>query len=304
MTNVETSYFFPPQWNYHVGGPIALGNIISNPREPQNAINDEGKEPLPKLSIGDTKPDFEAVITAQTVISAGIGSSLLQLLGISADVDFERQKIHQFTIKAKKLHVQEINPKPLYVEKCFLHSDVADYLARYKAKRLYMIIGIMAVTSATVATDIGKERRFEAKLGASFVAAGTPLDANVHGSARNNKGAKASFGESDFILAYKLREISYLKEKKTIGKMTDVKKGTVLDDKYRGGEMSDQVPDGEGEMVLKFVSLEEEAVSASDFEFVGLRGEVSSGANSDKGAEVVEFVLPTYEDELDEDDND
>src|SRR5271163_4901824 len=116
MTNVETSYFFPPQWNFHVGGPIALGNILSNPKEPQNAINDEDKEALPKLIIDDTKPNFKAVISAKTAASAGVSSSLLQLFGFSADVNLERSKKRIYTIEAKKLHVQEINPKPLYVE--------------------------------------------------------------------------------------------------------------------------------------------------------------------------------------------
>jgi hypothetical protein len=296
MANVEPSYFLPPQWNYHLGGPIALGNILSNPKEPQYAINDEDRQPLPPFTINDTKPSFKATITTKSATSAGIGSSLLQLFGFSADVNVSRAKNRTYTIEAKNLTVQEINPKPLWVEKCFTRADVADHIKRYGPKRLYMIIGIMAVESASVASDVGKKSLFESKIGASFVAGGAPLDANVHGSVERERGTTASFGESDFVLGYKLREITYLREKKEVGVMKDVKGGVLDDDDGEGiGKEADEEKNEEA-MELKFVRLEEDSVGADDFEYVGLQASAEGG-----GGDSFELVLPMYEDEVDDD---
>ncbi|RMZ76079.1 hypothetical protein DV737_g4976, partial [Chaetothyriales sp. CBS 132003] len=131
IANVDTSYFVPLQWNFHVGGPIALGNILSNPKEPQNSINDEDKGALARLMINDTKPNFKAVITTRAVTSAGLSSSLLQLFGFSANVKVKRSKKRAYTIEAQTLHVQEINPKPLYVEKRLKRADATDHMDRY-----------------------------------------------------------------------------------------------------------------------------------------------------------------------------
>jgi hypothetical protein len=276
---------------------LTYPQILSNPKEPQYAINDEDRAPLPPFTINDTKPSFKATISAKSATSAGIGSSLLQLFGFSADANVSHSKNRTYTIEAKKLTVQEINPKPLWVEKCFARTDVADHIKRYGPKRLYMIIGIMAVESATVASDVGKKNLFESKVGASFTAGGVPLDANVHGSVEREKGTSASFGESDFVLGYKLREISYLREKKQVGVMKDVK-GGVLDDDDEVEDSGKEKEEGreEEEMELKFVRLEEGQVGADDFEFVGLQASTEDG----DGGNSFEFVVPVYEDGFDD----
>ncbi|KPI45615.1 uncharacterized protein AB675_733 [Cyphellophora attinorum] len=294
MANVETSYFFPPQWNYRVGGPISLGNILSDPKQPQRALNDEQKKTLPKLIVDDTKPNFKAVIAAKHALSAGVGSSLLQLFGFSADVSFERSKKRIWTIEADKIHVQEIDPKPLYVEDCFQHPDVLDHMQRAKAKQLYMIVGVMAAEAATVSSDVGKRHLFGGRFGISAVpAGGVPVDANVSASTEREEDAQASFGASDFILGYKLREITFLLEEKKVVSMKDVKKGTLLDDAASeedpGGVDSDHQ---NREVVARCVQLEEERVGPDDFEFVGLEGDIT--ADGESMHHRVEFAVPIY----------
>jgi hypothetical protein len=174
-----------------------------DPKAPQYALNDEDRQPLPKLFIDDLKPQFKATITDDRAKSAGIGSSLLQLFGFSADLNAERSKKRIWTIEAEQLLTQEINPKSSYVETCFKHSEVQNFLQKTNfRKELYMIIGIMAVSSATVSSEIGRKHLFGAKLGASFgpVTFGVPLDAHLNGSTSAERGTQASFGKSDFIL--------------------------------------------------------------------------------------------------------
>lgn len=203
MTNVEVSYFLPPQWNFHLGGPLGLGNIIYDPKAPQFAINDEDRLPLPKLFIDDEKPTFKAVLAESRANSAGIGSSLLQLFGISADIKFERSNKRIWTIEAETLHIQEINPKPLWVEKCFQQQEVQQELKRTKYRKdVYIVTGIMAGSNASVSCEIGKWRLVDAKLGVNMAAVtgGVPLDVHVEGSASSERTTEASFEKSNFIL--------------------------------------------------------------------------------------------------------
>jgi len=212
MANVQTSYFFPPQWTFQAGGPISLGNILSDPKAPQYALNDEDRQPLPKLFVDDTKPHFAVTITDNSAKSAGIGSSLLQFFGFSADLNVERGNTLTWTIEAEELATQEINPKASYVETCFKHPEVQSFLRKTKfRKELYMITGIMAVSSATVSSEIGKKHLFSAKLGASLAPVATvPLDAHVSGAISSDHGKQAAFGKSDFILG-RLRYFPYFR---------------------------------------------------------------------------------------------
>src|SRR5271156_6446967 len=127
MANLVTTYFFPPQWDFELGGEIALGNIIADPLKPQEALNEDKKETLPTVKEKG-KPDFKATITVDLTQSVGLGTSLLQLFGFGVDVKAERGKTRIYEITAKNLVKQEINPQATWAEKCFKHDEVAAHL--------------------------------------------------------------------------------------------------------------------------------------------------------------------------------
>ncbi|KAH0837206.1 hypothetical protein AYO21_08136 [Fonsecaea monophora] len=305
MANVQTSYFFPPQWTFHVGGPISLGNILHDPKTPQYALNDEDRQPLPKLFIDDTKSHFAVTITNNKAKSAGIGSSLLQLFGFSADLAAERTKTLTWTIEADQLATQEINPKASYVETCFKHPEVQSFLRKTKfRKELYMITGIMAVSSATVSSEIGQKHLFSAKLGGNLapVAAGVPVEAHVSGSISGDRGKQGSFGKSDFILggansfeAYKLRKIQYLKTQ-SVKDMKDVYSGTVLDNDRPALPLGDEVEEEDQTAEAQFLGLEDSVAGRDEFEFAAVEAQVSRRESS--GGETIEFVLPVESEDV------
>jgi hypothetical protein len=278
MANVVISYFFPPQWNFEYGGAISLGNIIDDPNMPQNALNEEDRQPLPRLTVNHTKPLFKATISVDLQQSAGLGTSLLQLFGFGADIKAERGKTRVYTIEAEKLLTQEINPLSTYVEKYFNHAEVKSHLERTGFRDLYMVVGIMAASTATVSSDIGRKRLFEGKVGANFAPAGAPVALEASASHKSETRAQVSFGKSDFILGYRLRKITYMKTGR-LKKMEDVKRGTVLDD-----DAELQSP----EMIydVNFHRLEEKEIDAREFELESVIVE------DEESGEKFEFVVP------------
>ena len=285
MTNLEKSYFFPPQWNYQVRGTIALGSIIANPKHPQSSLNDEEMPgyvmpKLPRLVVDHPKPDFKVKLTDNTEVSASIGTSLLQLFGFGVDLKAALGKTLVYQIEAKNLLTQEIDPKPTYVEACFKHPEVERVLRESKFRReLYMIVGIMSVTDATVSCDVGRKRLFEGKAALDLTAAtGAPLGMHAQAGHERAKGTVASFGASNFILAYRLRKITFMKGSR-LKKMEDEVKGTVLGKGHTA-------PAAERIEYAVFERLEEERIGADEFELESVTAYI------DGDDEQVEFVVP------------
>ena len=259
MTNVHKFYFFPPQWDFEVGGLVQLGNIIKDPKRPDEPLNDEKREALPALAINTPKPQFEVKIAVDSSNSIGAGVSLAQLFGF--DLKAERKKATLWTIKADQVLTQEIRPKDSYVEKCFLHNEVKAYLEKTKFRKdLYMIIGIKAASSATVASEDGKTTSFLGKVSVNPAAAsGVPVDVHAQASTSNDANTKAEFGKSEFILAYRLRKITYLKTQR-VKNNEDYDRGAVLDR---------DAPTAEIELIheAKFLRLEQEDTDHEEFNF-------------------------------------
>lgn len=286
MANTVTYYFFPPQWDFDYGGPISLGNIISDPRVPQYALNKDERLDLPDFFKNKRVPKFKATITADSNQTVGINVSLLTLFGLDADVNFERSKKQVYTIEAASRLIQEIDPTPAYVESCFKQPAINKYFQEKGFKDLYMITGIMAATSATVSSQSVRKRLFGGKFGVNFTAAGAPVGVGAHASTESGMQADVSVGESDFILAYRLRKITYLKAGR-VKKMEDVKgKGTVLD-----GDAEVEKPELDYE--ANFVRLEKKEIGSDEFELA------SVGAQNEDDEETFEFVIPLEQEDED-----
>lgn len=266
MANETKSYFFPPQWNYQLGGPIALGNIIADPKKPQICLNDEdpNRPPLPRLTVDHSKPDFKAKIVADTSVSAGIGTSLLQIFGFGVDLSAEHGKKRTYVIDARDILTQEIEPKDSFVEACFKDPATERYLRSKRFRReVYMITGVISATDATVSTGDETRKLFDGQVGVDFTAASggaAPLGLHVKSGTKKENSSEASFGRSSFILGYRLRKISYLKNIR-VKNQDDFREQAVLDD-------GDGPADGDNIVEeAVFEGLEEDFVDADEFDF-------------------------------------
>ena len=200
----------------------------------------------------------------------------------------ERSKTTKWTVKAEELLTQEINPKPAYVETCLKKLNEQGHLKKPMfSGELYMIVGIMGATNATVSNEVGQKRLFGGKIGANLAVVtggAAPLDVHAKAQMAAERGAKASFGKSDFVLGYKLRKITYLRSFK-VSALKDVKgKGTVLDE----NEVP-QAAEVEKETEVKFIRLEEDAVGSEEFELADVAAQV---VGDNGGGNRLKFVLP------------
>ena len=281
MTNVHKFYFFPPQWDFELGGLVQLGNIIKDPKRPDEPLNDENREALPPLAVNTKKPLFEAKIAVDSTNSIGAGVSLAQLFGI--DFKAEKKKATVWTVKADQVLTQEIRPKDSYVEKCFLHDEVKAYLEKTKFRKdLYMIIGIKAASSATVSSEAGSNTFLGGKVSVNPAAAsGVPIDVHAQASTSNNANTTAAFGKSEFILAYRLRKITYLKTQR-VKNNEDYDRGTALDN---------ETPTAEIEMIdeAKFLRLEQKDTDHEEFNYPAVTAKQEI-VDEDEGE--FQFVVP------------
>ena len=287
MADEVTSYFFPPKWHFQVGGPVALGSIIEDPKKPQASLNYEepNPQPLPRLTVDHSKPDFKTKIVADTSVSAGIGTSLLQIFGFGVDVDVERGRRRVYEIEAEQLRTQEIEPVQSWVEKAFAYEEVQRVLRKNKFRiDLYMITGIKSATKASVSTDIGRRVLFNTKFGIDLTVptgGAAPIGLNVKGGTKIDRSTTASFGASDFILGYRLRKITYVKFSRKM-RMDDVLKGTVLD-----GDAKAQRPETVDD--AEFIRLEDEDIGADEFELSSVVAQIEGDEQA------LEFVVPEIE---------
>ncbi|KPI42246.1 uncharacterized protein AB675_9606 [Cyphellophora attinorum] len=298
MTNIKPAYFFPPQWHYQTGGPIALGSIISDAKEPQRALNYEpdgvtNRPALPRLTANTSEPQFETTISANVSHSVNIDTSLLQIFGFGVGLKVERKKKRIYRIQTQNLLIQEFDPKSTYVEQCFQHAEVQRYLHDTKFRKdLYMIIGVMSATSATVSTDIGRSYLFGGNVGVDLTiptGGAAPVAINLGGEQGRGKFQTGSFGKSDFILGYRLRKITFIKTMR-VKRMEDVYTGALLED-------SDQAPaEVEHEEAAKFVRLETQPIDGDEFSYIDLTPEENDAAP-------YTFVVPETVPDEDEDED-
>jgi hypothetical protein len=291
--NKVKNYFFPPQWDFDHNGPISLGNILADPKSPQCAINKDGQLPLPSFFKNKRIPKFKAKITADSKQSAGLNHSLLSLFGLNADITYERSKTQVYTIEAESRLTQEIDPSAEYVKACFGQPSVKRHFAEKGYKDVYMITGIMTATKATVSNREARRTLFGGRLGISGAAVGVPLGVGVETQNEGGGKAQVEIGASDFVLAYRLRKITYLKVGR-VKNMVDVKgKGTVLDGDAKAEEL-------EMEYEAKFVRLEGWEIGAEEFELEGVQ------ARDEEGGQSFEFVIPVkqWEEESESEDGD
>lgn len=269
MANVKRSYFLAPNWTYEADGPIALGSIITDPRCPEDSLNAESEIPLPMINVDSTKADYRAVLGQSRDIGVGVSASILSFLGVGGDLTVHKTKnqVHAFDIK--RLRTQQFAPALDYVEANMQLPNVQRYLQDTKFRRdLYMITGIQIAYGGSISSFSTTQHGYSTQIGVNGIPAGVPLEIGPHLSSSAEKTAGISFGPAtEFVFAYRLKKIIYMKKTKSV-KMRDHVKGTTLshEDFYRRSETEADVRQNEGESHAELVGLDEEEIGGDEFE--------------------------------------
>ncbi|MCJ1249360.1 hypothetical protein MMC30_006583 [Trapelia coarctata] len=141
----------------------------------------------------------------------GVWASFLQSIGLGADFSINYDHVDTSVYEFKRLDTYTFYPTNEYVKQSVMAPEVQAHLAGKKFhQNVYMITAISVAVGATVTNTTLRNRGVHTYLGLDGTAAGVPI--SVGPDVEVGKGRKdgVSFdGGSDFVFAFRLREIYY-----------------------------------------------------------------------------------------------
>jgi hypothetical protein len=210
MASVNPTYILAPNWDFLPTGPIALGSLITDPRDPKRSLNKNALIPIPPTEIVTTsKEDWS--ITREQLLSGSVGiwaSFLAPLLGVGADLALNGKRDSNEVYKCAKLETRYFLPDETYISRSLLYPVVKAYTAKFWQKSVYMVTGVKIVHGGTVETSRGEGFGAEVKVGLDGTPSGVPVGGGpkVKGE-RANKTTVKFGGSDDFVLGYQLIRI-------------------------------------------------------------------------------------------------
>lgn len=227
------TYFLAPTRDCPPSGPIALGNIITSPLTPELPLSaplriDQNVMPI----LVTYHENWRLELEKHKKGKVGIWTSFLQMVGIGADFsvsyDISSSSIYEF----KRLETQTFWPSKAYVQKSVTAPEVQEFLAKKRFRHnVYMITAISVAVGATMTSKALRERGVYVQLGMDGTIAGVPIKAGINSDVGWGENQGVSFqGGSDFVFAFRLREICYTAKRGIVEK--DFTRGTLygLDD--------------------------------------------------------------------------
>ena len=272
------TYFLAPTRDCPPSGPIALGNIIAAPSLPEEALNQ--RPALPIQSIYESyHTNWTAEVGRRRQGKIGLWTKFLQGLGVGIDLsvkyDIGKTDIYAFD----RVETRFFRPDKIYIEESMCSPDVRHFIKKSKFRaNVYMITGIKIAIGASVTSTKLKERGINVQLGVDGTAVGgVPLGLGPNVEVSSGRTQAVSFdGASDFVFAFRLREIIYSKKRG----MTDreYSKGALFGLESGQGAAAFQPKQDVSEEDLEVLGLADEDVNAEDVDL-----EASATVDDDDG---------------------
>ena len=214
---MKKTYFLAPNFDYPPSSNISLGRIWTDPSDPGTCINPDGPLPFPsnmQVQHGH-KTDWRNKTGGQHKGVIGIWARFLQVVGIDAEASVTWQNSNGDTYEFKRLDTEFIDPTTEFYTQSVLAPSVAEYIIETKFKKsIYMITGVKIARGADVEQARSKEAGTHLKAGVDGTTAGSPVAVGPEVTiSSSNSETTSSKGSSDFVFAYRLREIYYSKGK-------------------------------------------------------------------------------------------
>jgi hypothetical protein len=209
MATTKT-YILVPHHDFPADGPIVLGSIIADLRDPGDSLN---KESIVEISSRYTshKKDWEHTIELIRDGRTGVWAQYLSLLGLGGNfgASFDARTTDHYRIK--DLETTYFSPTQAYVEEAVNKPDVRSYLKGSRYAPVYMITGVKIARGpgSEIISKRSLGREGHAHFGLSV--AGSPLALDAGNMMLHQAGAdNTSFGgSSDFVIGFRLAKISF-----------------------------------------------------------------------------------------------
>lgn len=215
--SLQKTYFLAPARHSTPLGVISLGNMIEDPRSPEITINDPGSAAIRALAAKATSIDEINTFTYQaegTAVKASVMAKVLEgFATIGGGAGLGRSNDVSSIYKIDKMTTLSITPTLDEVKKIFAESSVQESLrSKFFRSSVYMITSIRVVYGAEVFASTVRAAGGFLHLAADLTPSGVPLNIGSTLEAAKSNGQIMSTKVSDktpFVLAYRLREVSY-----------------------------------------------------------------------------------------------
>jgi hypothetical protein len=213
MEPEKPSYFFAPL-DSPVGGPIALGSLIEQPKFAASPLN---RKPV---AIADTEvikpsPRSEYHLKTGKTVGGSVGlwaDFLGPILGVGGNASIDLKKTTESDISCDLLETRYFVPATSYIEQSIADTNVKRWMTQHKPwfghSKLFMVTGIKIAYNASFAYKVIKERGTKFHFGIDGTNSGVPLSIGPDADLRNDKSREESFKIVEpFVMAYRINKI-------------------------------------------------------------------------------------------------
>ncbi|UPK97481.1 hypothetical protein LCI18_008416 [Fusarium solani-melongenae] len=210
MGNKELSaYIRAPDLDYEPDKAIRLGHIWRNPRDPGSFCGQPLTIPRGMETNHTYKAPWFIGKGRSTRGSVGVWAKFLQVVGVTAQANFNWNNADDMAHTFERLDTYSIEPTPEYLQ-ASIETVAGDAIK--KGERLYMITGVKVARGAVGTIFSSRTVGARGRVGASGASQGVDAEGGPYLDASRNEYSGVSYGESsDFVFAYRVREILYRK---------------------------------------------------------------------------------------------
>lgn len=204
------TYILVPHHDFPADGPIVLGSIITDLRDPGDSLNKESIVEIPSKYTSH-KQDWRHTIELRRDGRTSVWARYLSFLGLHGNfgASFDARTTEHYRIE--DLETTYFSPTQAYIEEAVNKPDIRSYLKGSRYAPVYMITGVK------IARGPGSEVISKRTLGREghahfgFFMAGSPLTLDAGDMMLHQAGAdNTSFrGSSDFVIGFRLAKITF-----------------------------------------------------------------------------------------------
>lgn len=213
MSASQLSYFLTPDFDIPPPphGPLRLGNIINDIKDPLYALNSNKTIlPLDSRIYTTLKQGFTATRSDVQAGKAGIWAKVAMATGLRGEATLKFDNISNDIFEVREIETAFFTPTQEYLEQSMNTPSVKKWLeaSRWR-KTVYMIVGLKIAKGISVRSSKyqGRGGQVEVK-GGAHTAVPFQAGAELSGSASNTMNN--SFEEScDIVFGFRLRKICY-----------------------------------------------------------------------------------------------
>ncbi|CAN9329604.1 unnamed protein product [Alternaria alternata] len=228
-------------------GPLKLGHILDDPKEPRYPLNEDDVQPLAASeTYTHTATGFSATRSQLNEAGFRLWAKLTELVPVGVDASANRKSDSTDVFTIKTVDTIYFLPSKKYLDASLKSVDVKRFLeaSRWGAS-VFIITGLKVARGAGISTYKLKEKKDAGEASASLNALSAPIGIGaVAGRETVSEEATSIESLGDFVLGYQLRKILYKKGKPIKHEAYNVGATFDSDPVERAGKEEDLVVDG------------------------------------------------------------